>query len=119
MASRRPGDAADTVRSAVDRTFQATLGGAQVTRERAQELVDDVAQAASRVRDVLDDLRVATGEDVRSLRSSIEALERRVSELERSTPEHKQRSDGRKSPANKGPEHKSPKHKSSRPRKQS
>jgi polyhydroxyalkanoate synthesis regulator phasin len=89
MASRRPGDAADTVRSAVDRTFQATLGGAQVTRERAQELVDDVAQAASRVRDVLDDLRVATGEDVRSLRSSIEALERRVSELERKSPEHK------------------------------
>jgi polyhydroxyalkanoate synthesis regulator phasin len=102
MASRRPGDAADTVRSAVDRTFQATLGGAQVTRERAQELVDDVAQAASRVRDVLDDLRVATGEDVRSLRLSIEALERRVSELER-----------------KSPEHKSPEHKSPRPRKQS
>ncbi|HWK17621.1 MAG TPA: hypothetical protein VNR66_09245 [Solirubrobacteraceae bacterium] len=119
MASRRPGDAADTVRSAVDRTFQATLGGAQVTRERAQELVDDVAQAANRVRDVLDDLRVATGEDVRSLRSSIEALERRVSELERKNPEHTHKSAARKSPANKGPEHKSPKHKSSRPRKQS
>jgi len=109
MASRRPGDAAETVRGAVDRTFQATLGGAQVTRERAQELVDDVAQAASRVRDVLDDLRVATGEDVRSLRSSLEALERRVAELERKSPEHKHKSSANKSP----------KHKSSRPRKQS
>jgi polyhydroxyalkanoate synthesis regulator phasin len=84
MAPRqRRGDAAETVRSAVDRTFQATLGQAQVTRERAQELVDDVAHVASRVRGVLEDLRVATHEDVRNLESRIEMLERRVSELER------------------------------------
>jgi polyhydroxyalkanoate synthesis regulator phasin len=83
---QRRGDAAETVRSAVDRTFQATLGQAQVTRERAQELVDEVTHAASRVRDVLDDLRVATGEDVRALRARIEALERRVSELEARKP---------------------------------
>jgi polyhydroxyalkanoate synthesis regulator phasin len=85
MAPRKPrGDAADAVRSAVDRTFQATLGQAQVTRERAQELVDEVASAASRVRDVLEDLRVATGEDVRMLKARIETLERRVDQLERS-----------------------------------
>jgi polyhydroxyalkanoate synthesis regulator phasin len=84
MAPRqRRGDAADAVRSAVDRTFQATLGQAQLTRERAQELVDEVAGAASRVRDVLEDLRVATGEDVRALRARIEELERRVDALER------------------------------------
>jgi polyhydroxyalkanoate synthesis regulator phasin len=84
MAPRqRRGDAADAVRTAVDRTFQATLGQAQLTRERAQELVDEVASAASRVRDVLEDLRVATGEDVRTLRARIEELERRVDELER------------------------------------
>jgi polyhydroxyalkanoate synthesis regulator phasin len=83
MAARqRRGDAAETVRNAVDRTFQATLGQAQVTRERAQELVDEVTHVAGRVRGVLEDLRVATGEDVRSLESRIETLERRVSELE-------------------------------------
>jgi polyhydroxyalkanoate synthesis regulator phasin len=84
MAPRqRRGEAADAVRSAVDRTFQATLGQAQLTRERAQELVDEVVGAASRVREVLEDLRVATGEDVRTLRARIEQLERRVDELER------------------------------------
>lgn len=85
MARRQRGaEAAETVRSAVDRTFQATVGQAQVTRERAQELVDDALQAAGRVREVLDDLRVATGDDLRGLRAELGALERRVSALERS-----------------------------------
>jgi polyhydroxyalkanoate synthesis regulator phasin len=83
MAPRqRRGDATETVRNAVDRTFQATLGQAGVTRERAQELVDEVTHVAGRVRGVFEDLRVATGEDVRTLESRIEKLERRVSELE-------------------------------------
>lgn len=78
----RRADAADAVRSAVDRTFQVTLGQAQVTRERAQELVDELAQATGRVRDLLEDLRVATKEDVKALRAEVRALERRVGALE-------------------------------------
>src|SRR5919108_6633561 len=84
MARRtRREEAADAVRSAVDRTVQATVGQAQMTRERAQELVDELAAAAGRVRDALEDIRVPTGEEVRALRARIAELEARVAELER------------------------------------
>ncbi len=77
---------AETVRSAVNEAFtttaEQTAGAAEQGREAAQDIVDQLAQAASRVRDVLDDLRPPTGDDVRSLRSSIEQLERRVAALE-------------------------------------
>jgi hypothetical protein len=75
---RNPAEAADTLRSAVDQTYQATLGA----RGRAQELVDDLATAAGRVREVLDDVRLATGDDVKELRKQIRTLERRVAALE-------------------------------------
>lgn len=74
---------ADSVRSAVERTFQATAGQAQVTRERAQELVDELSGATTRVREVLEDLRVATGEDVKALEAQIAKLEKRVAALEK------------------------------------
>jgi polyhydroxyalkanoate synthesis regulator phasin len=106
------------VRRAVDRTFQSTLGSAGSTRDRAQDLVDDVlriaeqgaaragksvrgvreagreacgrasrqAEAAAgvpeRLRDAIGDLRVATREDVRTLRAEIKALAERVASLE-------------------------------------
>lgn len=73
---------ASAVRAAVDRTYQATVGSAQLTRERAQELVDEVSQAAGRVRTVLEDLRVATGDDIRALHNQLDRLERRVAKLE-------------------------------------
>lgn len=82
-AKNRGADAADALRTAVDRTFQATVGQAQVTRGRAQEIVDELAQATGRVREVLDDLRVATGDDVKELRAENRDLRRRVSALER------------------------------------
>ncbi len=74
---------AEAVRSAVDQAFQAGVGQARGTTERAQELVDELAQAAGRVREVLDDLRPPTAEEVRSLRAAIADLERRVAALER------------------------------------
>jgi len=77
-----PGDAVGAVRTAVERTFQATAGGAQSTRGRAQELVDEVAGVAGRVRALVDELNVV--EEIRSLRSEVDALSRRVAELERS-----------------------------------
>lgn len=79
MARKSP---PDTLRNAVDRTVQATVGQAQVTRERAQELVDELAGTAGRVREALDDLRLATGDDVKTLGSRLAALERRVADLE-------------------------------------
>jgi hypothetical protein len=74
---KKGSDAADTVeavRSAVERTFQATAEGAATTSKRTRTLVDEIAHAAARVRDSL--------EDVRSLRAEIEALARRVAALE-------------------------------------
>jgi hypothetical protein len=76
---RNPAEAADALRAAVDQTFQATLGA----RGRAQELVDEIATMAGRVRGALDDLRLATADDVKELHQQIEALERRVAALER------------------------------------
>jgi len=44
------GTPADAVRHAVDQTFQAAAGQAQTTRDRAQELVDELAHTAGRLR---------------------------------------------------------------------
>jgi polyhydroxyalkanoate synthesis regulator phasin len=77
---------ADAVRSAVNEAFTTTAeqsaAAAEQGREAAQDIVDQLAQAAGRVRDVLDDLRPPTGDDLKAIRSSLAALERRVAALE-------------------------------------
>src|SRR5215210_5352999 len=78
---RDPADVVDAVRGAVERTFQATTGSTEGARDRGRSLLDDVASAAQRIRESFDDLRVL--EDVRGLRAEIEALSRRVAELEK------------------------------------
>ena len=80
---KKGSDAADTVeavRSAVERTFQATTEGAASTQKRSRALVDEVAHAASRIRETIEELRIL--EDVRGLRAEIEGLARRVAALE-------------------------------------
>ena len=91
MAKQRDTDRtagrAEAVRSAVDQAFQTTAvqgaAAAEQGREAAQDIVEQLAQAAGRVREVIDDLRPPTGDDVRSLKRSIEALEKRVAALEK------------------------------------
>ncbi len=73
---------ADALRHAVDQSFQAAADQALTTRDRAQELVDDLAQTAGRLRGALEELRPTTGDDVRSLSVSIQALDARVRVLE-------------------------------------
>ena len=73
---------AETMRQAVDEAFQTAAGQAQVTRERAQDIVEELSGAAGRLRDVLEDLRPPTGDDVRELRAEIRALAERVAKLE-------------------------------------
>lgn len=84
----------DAVRRAVERTFASTVGTAGVTRERAQELVDDVVRSAEaggrragelrdRLREAVGDLRLATGDDIKSLKVEIRKLSDRVAALER------------------------------------
>ena len=76
-----PSEVIEAVRGAVERTFQATTGQTGDARDRGRGLLDDVASAAQRIRESFDDLRVL--EDVRGLRAEIEALSRRVAELEK------------------------------------
>jgi ABC-type transporter Mla subunit MlaD len=61
---------------------------AEQGRERAQDIVDQLAQAAGRVRDVLDELRPPTGDELRTLQQTVADLEKRVAALEQaqSTP---------------------------------
>jgi chemotaxis regulatin CheY-phosphate phosphatase CheZ len=78
----------EAVRSAVEQAFQSQAAtAASATRDargRAQDLVDDLAQAAGRVRGAIDDLRPPTSEEIRGLRADLRALEERVAALERS-----------------------------------
>jgi len=76
-----PADVVDAVRGAVERTFQATTGGTEGARDRGRGLLDDVASAAQRIRESFDDMKVL--EDVRGLRAEVDALSRRVAELEK------------------------------------
>jgi polyhydroxyalkanoate synthesis regulator phasin len=76
----------DAVRAAVDQAFQATAGqgaaAAETGRERAQEVVDQLAQAAGRVREVLDDIRPPTVDELKALQKTVAALEQRIAALE-------------------------------------
>jgi polyhydroxyalkanoate synthesis regulator phasin len=105
----------DALRTAVERTLAATAGSAAHPRGRAQELLDEVARrgqeardsvarrgqeardasssATARVVEAIRDMRLATGEDVRSigdelraLGEQLETIEHRVAELERHPP---------------------------------
>jgi polyhydroxyalkanoate synthesis regulator phasin len=94
----------DSLRTAIERTFAATAEGAAETRERAGEMLDDVARrgreartavagraqearetsagAASKVIEAIEGMRLATHDEVRELSKQVEELSRRVSELE-------------------------------------
>ena len=87
-------DAVGAVRSAVEKTFQATADSAQSTRTRAQDLVDEVAGAAARVREMIEQVGVL--EDLRGLRGEVENLARRVAALEGPKPAAKSASSSRK-----------------------
>ena len=70
-------DAVGAVRTAVERTFHATADQAQSTRTRAQDLVDEVAGAAGRLREMVDQLGV-----LEDIKKQVEALSNRVAALE-------------------------------------
>jgi polyhydroxyalkanoate synthesis regulator phasin len=74
------GDPVAAVRTAVERTFHATADSAQSTRTRAQDLVDEVAGAAARVREMIE--QVGLLEELKGLRGEVESLARRVAALE-------------------------------------
>ncbi|MEA2277129.1 MAG: hypothetical protein QOC78_2089 [Solirubrobacteraceae bacterium] len=69
----------DAVRSVAAQAIEAA-GQAGITRERALALADELAHAAGRVRDALDDLRPAGADE---LRERVAELEQRVGKLEK------------------------------------
>jgi polyhydroxyalkanoate synthesis regulator phasin len=84
----------DALRTAVERTLAAAGGAGADTRERAQDVLDEVARRGrgareasaaitSRLAEAIQDMRLATGDEVNALGEQIEALDRRIAELER------------------------------------
>ncbi|MDQ3632859.1 MAG: hypothetical protein M3417_16630, partial [Actinomycetota bacterium] len=76
----------DAVRAAVDQAFQATAqataGAGQLTRGRAAEIADELVGNFTRLREALDDVRPATPDDLKALRTEVVALGERVGRLE-------------------------------------
>ncbi len=93
MAKRRPitREMPDAVRDAVDRTVQATIGSAQLTRGRAQEAVDELVRTAGssaeavreRVVGVYEDRRPVTNEDLGEIRAELRKISRRLGAIEK------------------------------------
>jgi hypothetical protein len=73
-------DVVEAIRSALERTFQATAEGASSTQKRTRELVDEIGNAAARIRETFDDLKVV--EELKGIRSDLDGLMRRVEALE-------------------------------------
>ena len=103
------GGASDALRSAIEKTFAATTGSAVETRERAGELLDDVARRGEEARDevarrgqeardevarrgqeaqrgvserISSALQRLRGAEVGRLQREVEALRKRLAELE-------------------------------------
>ena len=70
----------DTLRTAVERTLAATAGSASETRQRARELLDEVARRGEEAREQLGRRGDAAREEVSE---RIGLIERRLADLER------------------------------------
>jgi polyhydroxyalkanoate synthesis regulator phasin len=81
-ADKKPQSRGDAVRAAAAQAIEATAGQAGFTRERAQQLADELVSAAGRFRETLEDLRPAGSDEIAALRERIDTLEARVKTLE-------------------------------------
>ena len=81
-AGKKQQSRGDAVRAAAAQAIEATAGQAGFTRERAQQIADELVSAAGRFRETLEDLRPAGTEELVALRERVEALEARVEKLE-------------------------------------
>ena len=90
----------DAVRAAAAQAIEATAGQAGFTRERAQQIADELVSAAGRFRDTLEDLRPAGSEEIAALRKRVQALEARVETLEKArTTTRRRTTPAKRSPA--------------------
>ena len=82
-AGKKQQSRGDAVRAAAAQAIEATAGQAGFTRERAQQLADELVHAADRFRETLEQLRPAGSDELRGLRQQIAGLEERVAKLEK------------------------------------
>ena len=67
-AGKKQPSRGDAVRAAAAQAIEATAGQAGFTRERAQQLADELLHAAGRFRETLEDLRPAGSDELAALR---------------------------------------------------
>ena len=85
----------EALRAAIERTLATTAGQASGTRERAQELLDEVARRGQEARErITRQMRIASGEELTALLEQIESLERRIEALERKLEKAKPKVEG-------------------------
>jgi polyhydroxyalkanoate synthesis regulator phasin len=81
-AAKKQPSRGDAVRAAAAQAIEATAGQAGFTRERAQQIADDLVHAAGRFRETLEELRPVGSDELVTLREQVKALEARVAKLE-------------------------------------
>jgi polyhydroxyalkanoate synthesis regulator phasin len=81
-ADKKQPSRGEAVRAAAAQAIEATAGQAGFTRERAQQLADELVHAAGRFRETLEELRPAGSDEVTALRERVAVLEARVAKLE-------------------------------------
>jgi polyhydroxyalkanoate synthesis regulator phasin len=93
----------DAVRAAAAQAIEATAGQAGFTRERAQQLADELVHAAGRFRETLEELRPAGSDELAALRERVQALEARIETLEKARTTTRRRTTPAKRPPAKRP----------------
>jgi polyhydroxyalkanoate synthesis regulator phasin len=116
MARRpsRPKELPDSLREAVERTVDATLGSAERSREAAQGALDDVVQSVDELRrgaeerlaksrrsmtEAIEGRRPANVDDIRELKAELRAVSRRLDAIEERLPAKRKAPAKRSAPA--------------------
>jgi hypothetical protein len=115
--ARRPSrstELPDSLREAVERTVDATLGSAGRSREAAQSALDDMVQSVDELRrgaeqrlskgrrsmtEAIEGRRPANLDDIRELRKELRAIVRRLDAIEERLPAKRKAATPRKAPA--------------------
>jgi polyhydroxyalkanoate synthesis regulator phasin len=115
--ARRPSrstELPDSLREAVERTVDATLGSAGRSREAAQSALDDMVQSVDELRrgaeqrlskgrrsmtEAIEGRRPANLDDIRELRKELRAIVRRLDAIEERLPAKRRAATQRKAPA--------------------
>ena len=102
-AGKKQQSRGDAVRAAAAQAIEATAGQAGFTRERAQQLADELVHAAGRFRETLEELRPAGSDELAALRERVQALEARIETLEKARTTTRRRTTPAKRPPAKRP----------------